>query len=341
MKNLNETKDVFVDTVLISDEVLVRKIKNTVSNLKLSVILSSYRKAKNLINMIDLLLAQTYKNFEIIIVDDLSGNEIEDVFEKYNKYDNINYIKKQLGSKAGAKNIGLYNAKGEYIIFLEEDIINLENNYLESLYKKINNTHADIVILANANNIEFLTSNFNMEELLTGEEFLKEEILKYKNNIDSSLASLIFKKQFLNIYNLNFNAEVLENENILFKVQVFDKAKKIEITQESSFIKKYSRRFKDNNVLKEATAIRMLTTINKIEKFVMDKGYNNYGNLLCGYLYLELLAENKDKDIEKIIIKEIMEKKNYFSLDSFTNKLWLAISPKLFAKRLVEQNRED
>ncbi len=338
VETLNQTKDIFVDTVLINDDILIKKIKNNVNNVKISIVLNSYRKATNLKNIIDNLLQQTFKHFELIVVDDLVNNDIENIFEQYNNYENINYIKKQLGSKSSAKNIGLDYSRGEYVIFIEEDIVNLEYNYLEVLYNKISKTNSDIVILANATNLNFF-NNLNKEELLTGSELITLEVSEYKHNSDFCLTSFIFKKQFLNIYNLHFNTELLLGENIYFKLQCFDVAKKINICNNSSFLKKHSTKSKDNQQLNETLSHRMLSTINKIEKFSKGKKYNSELLILCGYLYLQLLAEN-NKDIEKIVIKEINSKKDYFKLDSFFNKFLLNISPKIFANYILKNSEE-
>ncbi|MBF0713794.1 glycosyltransferase family 2 protein [Gemella sp. GH3] len=334
-KNLNETKDVFVDTVLISDDILIKNIKTSNINYKISVILNSYRKDTNLINNIDNLLSQTYKSFEIIIIDDLSTDSMEKAFDSYKNYENINYIKKQLGSKSAAKNIGIDYARGEYIVFVEENIEKLENNYLEAMYHKINSTHSDVVLLGNDNNLEFMKEKFLQNSKISGVELITSEIIYAKNKIDSTLSSFIFRKQFLNIYNLRFNADILYGENIYFKLKVFDKVKKIQLCTETNYIKKNQFKKYDNKAIAESSYMRMMMTINKIEDFVETRDYRDAGNLLCGYLYAELASKDLSRESKNKILGIIANKKHYFKLDNIYRKIIVQLSPKLFVKSLM------
>lgn len=96
--------------------------------------------------------AQTFKNFEIIIVDDCSNDGTLKILESlHNKYPNISIYKtdKPSGSPATGRNIGLQKAKGDYILFVDGDDW-LDSNYLELLYnsiKKITLTSAFQMVL--------------------------------------------------------------------------------------------------------------------------------------------------------------------------------------------------
>lgn len=336
-KNINITKDLFVDTVLINDDVILQKIKNINNNFKLSVILSSYRKDSNLINIIDLLLSQSYKNFEIIIVDDTPENNIENVFEKYNEYQNINYIKKQLGSKSAAKNIALDNSRGDYILFLEEDVISIEYNYLETMLKEILMKESDILLLSNAKNIEFFNKVFSKYEKVTGVEFLKNEISHFKNNIDTSLASFIINKDFLNRYNLKFNTELLELENLYFKIQLMDKSQKVSFSCNSSYIKKYSRQSKNSKTLEKTNINRIINALNHLENFSKNKSYRYEMKLLIFYLYIDILKLSNDKNLEKELLRYIKEKRKNVKLDNVLHNILFHISPKLFISLFIKR----
>lgn len=334
-KDLNETKDVFVDTVLISDEILIKNIKTSNINYKVSVILNSYRKVDNLIENINNLFAQTFKDFEIIIIDDLSTDVMEKVFDSYKNYGNINYIKKQLGSKSAAKNIGIDYARGEYIVFIEENIGKIEENYLEAMYYTINHTHSDVVVLANADNLSFMKEYFEKNSKTNGIELLSAEIMEYKNKLDSTLSSFIFRKQFLNIYNLRFNADILVGENLYFKIKVCDKVKKIQLCTETSYTKKNYSKKHDNKAIVQSSYMRMMMTINKIEDFVESKYYNEACYLLCGYLYAELASKDLSSESKNKIFDIIANKRHYFKLDSISRKILVQLSPRLFVKSLV------
>lgn len=90
---------------------------------KVSVIIPVYNSANYIEKTIDSVLAQTYKDYEIILVDDCSKDNSKDVIEKYvNNNDNIFYLCLSENSGAAvARNKGLELANGRFIAFLDSD----------------------------------------------------------------------------------------------------------------------------------------------------------------------------------------------------------------------------
>ena len=91
-KTLDRTKDIFLDTMLLGNEILIKKIKTT-SKTKITVVLAAFRNLDRLSKILKDLFKQTITDFEIIIVDDSSTFEIEE-FVAINDNRKINYIKK-------------------------------------------------------------------------------------------------------------------------------------------------------------------------------------------------------------------------------------------------------
>lgn len=86
---------------------------------KVSVIIPSYNRADLITETVNSVLAQTYKDFELIIVDDGSTDATLTVLKTYG--DAIHYIKKENGGQGSARNVGIKAASGEYIAFLDSD----------------------------------------------------------------------------------------------------------------------------------------------------------------------------------------------------------------------------
>jgi len=85
-----------------------------------TVIIPTYNREKFLKRTIDSILTQTFKDFELIIVDDGSTDNTRGLIEAYND-NRIVYIHQGNSGCCAAKNIGLHNAKGEYIAFCDSD----------------------------------------------------------------------------------------------------------------------------------------------------------------------------------------------------------------------------
>ena len=84
----------------------------------ISVIVAAYNVAPWLSRCIESILAQTYKNLEIILVDDGSTDESGKICDQYSEIDSrIHVIHKKNGGLSDARNVGLDYAVGEYIFF--------------------------------------------------------------------------------------------------------------------------------------------------------------------------------------------------------------------------------
>jgi glycosyltransferase involved in cell wall biosynthesis len=89
-----------------------------------SVIIPTYNRAEFITRTIDSVLNQTYKSFEIIIVDDGSTDNTENILQPLIKrHSNIFYFKKKNEERGAARNFGTVRAKGDYVTFLDSDDI--------------------------------------------------------------------------------------------------------------------------------------------------------------------------------------------------------------------------
>ena len=104
-------------------------------NLKISVIIPVYKVEKYLYQCIDSILSQTYKNIEVILVDDGSPDNSPKICDDYASQDSrVKVIHKSNGGLSDARNVGLEAATGDYIIFVDSDDYWKDSNVLKSLY---------------------------------------------------------------------------------------------------------------------------------------------------------------------------------------------------------------
>ena len=331
VKTLDRTKDIFLDTMLLGNEILIKKIKTT-NKTKITVVLAAYRSVKRLQQIINDLFNQSFQDFEVIVVDDLSSSEIEEAVATVDS-SKINYIKKQLGSNSSAKNCALDFAKGEHVVFVEENS-KLKQNYLEILYNEISKNNLDIVMLTRDGYPSILD-----EKISSGQEYLAEEIKRLKSDLNYNITSCMFKRKFLDIYNLRFQEDMLALENLYFKLKTFDIAGKVSQIGKIGYKDLLEKKSVRNNAMIDASTRRIMIAVNKIEEFKQNKKYEESLNLLCGYLLFDVLRmhENMSEEIE--ILELIKSRKNYFESDTFVNKTMIAMSPIMFANHLNRKDR--
>jgi len=331
VRTLDRTKDIFLDTMLLGNEILIKKIKTT-NKTKITVVLAAYRSVKRLQEIINDLFNQSFQDFEVIVVDDLSSSEIEEAVAVVDS-SKINYIKKQLGSNSSAKNCALDYAKGEYVVFVEENS-KLKQNYLETLYNEIYINNLDIAMLTRNGYPSILD-----EKISSGQEYLVEEIKRLKSDLNYNITACMFKRKFLDIYNLKFQEDMLALENLYFKLKTFDIAGKVSQIRKVGYKDLLEKKSVRNNAMIDASTRRIMIAVNKIEEFKQNKKYEESLNLLCGYLLFDVLRmhENMSEEIE--ILELIKSRKNYFESDTFVNKTMIAMSPIMFANHLNRKDR--
>ena len=111
----------------------------------ISIIIPCYNQCNYLVDSLTSVLAQTYKNWECIVVNDGSTDNTEEIAVKIcNGDDRFIYIKKQNGGLSSARNAGLKLVKGDFVQFLDCDDTITENKLELQLAKM--STHVDVVI---------------------------------------------------------------------------------------------------------------------------------------------------------------------------------------------------
>ena len=110
-----------------------------------SVIIPIYNTAPYINNCLDSILGNTYKELQIICVNDGSNDGSLEILQEYGKNDSrILIINKPNGGVCSARNAGLKEAKGDYISFVDSDDVILES-YYETLMKIMIENNADII----------------------------------------------------------------------------------------------------------------------------------------------------------------------------------------------------
>jgi glycosyltransferase involved in cell wall biosynthesis len=186
---------------------------------KISIIVPVYNTEKYLKKCLDSLVNQSLKDIEIIIVNDGSTDNSQNIIDEYkNKYPKLikSYIKEN-GGLSDARNFGYDKAKGEYIGFVDSDDY-VDITMYEKLYQKAIDQQADIV------ECNFIWEYPNKEKVDIANNY--EQTKDILTNIRVMVCNKIFKKDIIDKANIRFPLG-LRYEDVLFTYMLIPHIKKI------------------------------------------------------------------------------------------------------------------
>lgn len=187
-------------------------------DLKVSVIIPVYNTEKYLEECIDSVIAQTYKNLEIILVDDGSSDRSPLLCDQYAQTDTrVKVFHQKNGGLSIARNMGIKEASGEYIVFLDSDDYWDDAYIIEKLLKKIARKKSDVVNYRYKQYIEetgkYRNCLFSSEESFLGKT--KEEVLEYllqRGLYIASACNKMVRTEFIKTNQLYFTEHIVAED---------------------------------------------------------------------------------------------------------------------------------
>lgn len=161
-------------------------VKKREADILVSIIVPIYNGEKYLVECLNAIAAQTYENYEVIMVDDGSTDSSPVICERYAR-DNMNFrlIRKENGGPGSAFNRGLKDAKGQYILFSDDDDIASED-FCTTAVAAFEETGADIVCFSYkdfTSNGEYTDKGMSYpEKIITGSNTAMKMLLEGKIN---------------------------------------------------------------------------------------------------------------------------------------------------------------
>lgn len=193
---------------------------------KISVIVPIYNSEKYLRRCFDSIFNQSFKDFELVLVDDGSTDSSIEICEEYsNKHNNIKLIKSKHISAGACRNIGINNSKSEYIAFIDSDDY-IDSLYLETLYNESIINDYDLCfcdyLLTSKNSINKSYKNIKAKSMTQNEMYGLFFRTKGEKGYYACWGKL-FKKDLLKDFVF---VEDKINEDILFFYEVIKKGKR-------------------------------------------------------------------------------------------------------------------
>lgn len=164
----------------------------------------------------DSLVNQTYKNCEIIIVNDGSNYEVTNFCKNYSVSTNCRYYEKRNGGVSSARNVGLEKAKGSYVMFIDSDDW-LDIDCCEHFFGSGLSEQWDILAFS------------YVKEYPKRKESVKTDGILYEMSILGSACMKFYRKEMLK--GIEFNENLENAEDVEFNFRVFKNVKKYKYEQ--------------------------------------------------------------------------------------------------------------
>lgn len=187
---------------------------------KVSIIVPVYNSSKYLKKCVESLLNQSYKNLEIILVDDGSTDNSRQYIREYMESfpEKVKGVFLENGGVSRARNIGIKEATGKLIAFCDADDY-LSKTYIESLANPFNTKKSNRICMT-VGNITFVNEGIERVDPISNELKLSSNEVMLDNIVQSNIGGYVwnkmFRKEIINNLNLFFDEKIRMSEDLLF-----------------------------------------------------------------------------------------------------------------------------
>ena len=322
---------------------------------RLSIIVPIYNVEKYLSRCIESILNQTFKDFELILVNDGSTDNCKEICEKYKRMDSrIIVANKKNGGLSSARNLGIDVSKGDYIGFVDSDDF-IDAHMYEILFNTINACDSDIVICDYYKVNEYDIKKY--EKMKSNNKDIKVENI---NNIDAIERIITRDTKIVVAWNKIYKRSLFDNlrykegvicEDEFLAHRIFYKCNKVSIINQKLYYyiqrkgsiinspfspKDFDKIYAIKDRVDFLNEKKITNLIDKAEKSFMDYFVWNY---FTGYQRLENI-EYELKRLKKefnSVFYRILDNK-FISLNEKITLFILYLSPYLYNKLVI--NRE-
>lgn len=281
---------------------------------KVSIIIPVYNGSKYIDECLSSVVNQTYKNLEIIIIDDGSTDNSVDIIKKWSTKDNrIVLYENENHGVSYTRNFGIQKSSGYFIAFVDCDDV-IDSNFISYLTQLSNNTGAECVVSALS---IYGTKNSNSEELI---QILEKPIIQCYliDLIEGYIGGKLFHSRIIKENRIYLSTEIFVGEDLLFNFDYSKYCSKVAISNQSLYFYRIHGTSAFNNLsnLKWFSLIKSYDTIlaqcNE-DKKTFYKVESNLNFIICEAKYRIKQLEKNGVKIPKDIL-ELKKRKASFNI---------------------------
>ncbi|MDA3053089.1 glycosyltransferase family 2 protein [Campylobacter sp. JMF_01 NE2] len=296
-----------------------------------SVIIPVYNVEIYLKECLNSVINQSYKNLEIILVDDGSKDKSGEICDEFAKNDSrVKVFHKENGGVSSARNLGLDMASGKYIAFVDSDDY-IKKDFILSMINSILKNHSEACIVQNPK-FSIEKENYDSKDLL---EFMIYDL--ENRRFTWGILNKMYDKNCVN--DIRFSMDEKVGEDFSFFADFCLKDKKISVVSNDFY---YYRIDSETSVMhNEFNADKFNTVFLVCDRFIQkarnlnDKNLENsgfwYKTYWLIYLYYRTRNEIKDKQKKENLMKQYSEKmREVFPKIAFNGRIRLKIRIYIF-----------
>lgn len=198
-------------------------------NQLISIIVPIYNTQMYLKRSISSIINQTYKNIEVLLINDGSTDNSLEICQEFSKVDNrVKVINKKNSGVSNTRNIGIELSTGDFIMFVDSDDF-IDEDYVEKMYYELQKLNLDVIV----SGMQFCDD----KERMIKKELYKTDTqeLKFDNICKDIINTLyfcsscktLFKKSIIAENNIKFNEKFNYGEDLLFSFTLLKNSRKI------------------------------------------------------------------------------------------------------------------
>lgn len=294
---------------------------------KISIIVPSYNEEKNISRCLNSILNQTFKDFEVICVDDGSTDSTFEILTAYSEKDSRIIPLKNTGKGvSSARNFGIENSHGEYIGFVDSDDF-IQPQMFSFLYKTISDNNADFVFCGSETTTKISEKSFDYNfKKINLSDFLFSDY----NLPPICVWTKLIKKTFLLSNNIKFNNFKI-GEDVLFCSELFSATENyyyVDLPLYTNYINSsgvINNNIWDKKRLDQSETFLLSYDILKKSNDIKSASWFIEGGIKYLLTY-KFFSDNGDNEKIKLLFKTYYKEYKNCSEISFANKIYVFIS---------------
>ncbi len=239
---------------------------------EISVIVPVYNVEKYLRPCIDSILAQTFTDFELILVDDGSPDRCGEICDEYEQIDKrIRVIHQENGGLSAARNAGLDVMSGEYVTFIDSDDL-VDKRFLEELYDNLQKDEAQISLcqlqeFENISEIKNLYGSQFKSNVISGQQAALA-VYRFASGVVVTACGKLYQKGLFS--NIRFPVGKIHEDQAIIPIVLFN-AEVVSVSYE----KLYFYRKAENSIMNRDFSIQRYDEIHAVENCITYFEQNN------------------------------------------------------------------